>query len=145
MVSCEGSPPRRMNPVACWSRQRRMPATRPMLPPATEIRNPSARKMRLTCRCVAPSARKTAIFSVFSIISIDMVERMLNDAIMRINASMRNVIHFSISIMRKEVSSWAMRSAARYAEPAAAATAFSTAEGSAPGASATSTEVASAV
>jgi hypothetical protein len=54
-----------------------------------------------TMRRVAPIAERMAMFPSFSIMSIDSVEMMLKEAIMRMNASIRNVIHFSIAIMRK--------------------------------------------
>ena len=61
-------------------------------------------KMRLTMPGDAPSALSVAMFDCFSIMSIDMVDTTLNEAMARMNASMANVIHFSMAIMRNDCS-----------------------------------------
>ncbi len=49
------------------------------------------------------------MLSSFSMTSIDSVDMTLNDAMMRMNASNRKVIHFSMAIILNDSSCWAMR------------------------------------
>ena len=89
-----------MNPKCCWSRTRTLPSMVPARPPVAVISHPSAMNIERTELREAPSARRVVMSERFSITIRLRVDTMLNEAMMRMNTSMRNVTHFSTAIMR---------------------------------------------
>ena len=85
----------------------------PVPAPIAEISHPSVKNILEISFSSAPKFCKVLISFCLSMISIERDPITLNVAIIRIKASIRNVIHFSICIILKEVSCCIMRSLTR--------------------------------